>query len=332
MLRYSFAMSLCAGLLAGCQPSTTYSPSVSQDELQQEQQVQMALAHEKELKARHKKRQRKLDMEVRLHKVATKIEPYAAELCREIHSDDPTRCVFTVELGEKEDVNAFADGKKVTILSGMMSFAKKDEELAYVLSHELAHNIMRHADAGRANAVVGSVLGVMLDVAAASVGVPTAGSFSKLGAQAAKFSYSKDYEREADYVGMYILARSGYDLKDAPTFWRRMSEKKVDGIYIGTTHPTNPERYVAMNKTIAEIEAKQAQGVPLLPEAKQYAMHANNHTVSSPNKRKKTIAVQKTAILPNVEPTDDSLVAAVDTPLLSKQDEYAGPFAGGSSW
>ena len=41
---------------------------------------------------------------------------------------------------------AFADGTKVFLTRGMMRFAQSDEELALVVAHETAHNIMGHID------------------------------------------------------------------------------------------------------------------------------------------------------------------------------------------
>jgi predicted Zn-dependent protease len=150
----------------------------------------------------------------------------------------------------------------------MMRFAGSDDELAVVVSHELAHNAMRHMDAKKKNATLGAILGATLDVAAASQGVNTGGGFSQQGAQAGARSYSQDFEREADYVGMYILARAGRPYADAPNFWRRMGQESPGSIRYASTHPTSAERFIRLDKTVAELKAKLASGAPLLPEAK----------------------------------------------------------------
>lgn len=255
--------------LAGCQQATTFAPSVSKEELAAERRVQQGLSQQKELEAEANKRERLLDMQERLHRVASKVEPAATTLCQEIHQGAQAQCVFKVVLADEPGVNAYADGERVVFLPGIMRMAKKDEELAYVMAHELSHNIMRHPQSTTSNAMVGTVIGALADALASSQGLNTGGGLSKLGGKTAVLAYSKDFEREADYIGMYILARSGYDVSKAPDFWRKMAAKNPDGIYVGTTHPTTPERYVAMNKTIAEIKAKQDAGVPLLPQRKQ---------------------------------------------------------------
>ncbi|MEK7244722.1 MAG: M48 family metallopeptidase, partial [Pseudomonadota bacterium] len=53
-------------------------------------------------------------------------------------------CDYGYGIDPKEIVNAFADGKSIYIARGMMQFAETDEELATVVGHELAHNLMGH--------------------------------------------------------------------------------------------------------------------------------------------------------------------------------------------
>ena len=152
------------------------------------------------------------------------------------------------------------------ITPAMMRFINKDEELAFILAHELSHNIMGHPQSLRQNALGGAILGALADALAGRGGVNTHGDFTRAGAEIGVLAYSADFEREADYVGMYILARSGYRPDDVPNFWRRLSVKQPKAIFVGVTHPTNPERYVTMQKAIAEVRYKQAHRQALLPE------------------------------------------------------------------
>ncbi|MGB8274670.1 MAG: M48 family metallopeptidase [Alphaproteobacteria bacterium] len=172
-----------------------------------------------------------------------------------------TACDFDVGLVFGDDVNAFADGKMVAFYTGMLRFASTDEELATVVSHETAHNLMNHIDKQRGNAF----LGILLDILAAGVGVNTQGAFGKMAALA----YSQEFEAEADYVGLYLMARAGYKIEDTPNFWRRMAIAHPSGVNagFGATHPSTPERFLALEKTVAEIDSKRAAGQPVVPEA-----------------------------------------------------------------
>jgi predicted Zn-dependent protease len=159
-----------------------------------------------------------------------------------------------------------------------MRFAKRDDELAFILSHETAHNIMHHIDAERRNALIGAVIGALADGIAAYNRVNTHGDMTQAGFGTAQLSWSPAFEAEADYVGLYILARSGYDYHFVPEFWRRLAAREPGSIYAGGDHPSDPERYVAMEKTIREIDAKRAKHLPLLPNLREDADSAGQLT------------------------------------------------------
>lgn len=161
------------------------------------------------------------------------------------------------------EVNAYADGHGIYITTGMLRFVEDDLELATVIGHELAHNAMEHTNTKTANFLLGSIL----DIAAAAYGINTQNAFGRAAAQA----YSQDFEAEADYVGMYILAIGGYSIEGVADFWRRMGMESPDSIASKwtATHPGTAERYLAMDATEQEIKSKIAAGLPLRPDPKK---------------------------------------------------------------
>jgi predicted Zn-dependent protease len=146
-----------------------------------------------------------------------------------------------------------------------VDFLKSDDQLAFILSHEMGHNVMRHIDKQKDNAQWGAVFGSIGDVAAGMARVNSKGKFSKTGMGAGVLGYSEKFEAEADYVGLYIMARAGYNIDAAPDVWRIMSQAEPNSIYVHLTHPNNPARTIAMTKTVAEIHAKQRAHQPLIP-------------------------------------------------------------------
>ncbi len=171
-------------------------------------------------------------------------------------------CDYNILLSNNDIVNAFADGKNVVITRGMMRFAEDDIELALVVSHELAHNVMKHIDAKTRN----YLLGTILDIAAAVYGVDTQGMFGQMGAQ----TYSKEFETEADYVGLYMMALADLDIENAPKFWRRMAAIHPGSIESNhaASHPATPYRFITLEKTVKEIQRKIANGEALKPDLK----------------------------------------------------------------
>ena len=177
-------------------------------------------------------------------------------------------CAFRVKLSPEDVKNAYADGSNIIIYKGMVDFCRTDEELALVVSHELAHNSMKHIDAQKSNATVGGLVGLILDVAAAFGGVNTNGDFSRLGSNIAAGMYSVSFEQEADYVGLYFMATAGYNIDNSAAFWRRMATSDSKAITMKSSHPTTPERFLAIESATREIKAKQSAGQPLKPEMK----------------------------------------------------------------
>ena len=59
--------------------------------------------------------------------------------------------------------------------------------------------------------VAGAGVGLVFDILAAVAGVNTGGDFMRIGAEAGAGAFSQDFEAEADYVGVYLMARGGYD-------------------------------------------------------------------------------------------------------------------------
>lgn len=177
-------------------------------------------------------------------------------------------CDFKVLLSPDDVKNAYADGKNIVVMKGMMDFFKTDEEIALVVSHELAHNSMKHIDAKKKNALIGGVLGFMLDLAAAAGGVNTNGDFTRMASGIGGGVYSVEFEQEADYVGLYFMATAGYKIDDAPNFWRRMATNNSKSITMKSSHPTTPERFIALETIVKEIKDKTDNNLPLKPEMK----------------------------------------------------------------
>lgn len=178
-------------------------------------------------------------------------------------------CDYVFVKDKNDSVNAFADGTRSIITTGMLRFVQSDAELATVMAHELAHNVMRHMDSKQGNVAIGGGLGLLLDVAAAAAGVNTGGAFMEAGMNAGAGAYSQEFETEADYVGIYFMAKAGQDYRRSPDFWRRMAAANPQAITHASTHPTTAQRFVVLSKSIEEIDRKVAAGEPIEPEVRE---------------------------------------------------------------
>jgi len=175
-------------------------------------------------------------------------------------------CDFDVTVMASDEVNAYTNGRTVRVMAGLLSMVANDDELALVLAHEVGHNVMNHLVQQKLQAIGGGVVGTVLDIIAGANGVDTQGKFTRAGIEAGTRRHSMARERQADYVGLYVMARAGFDIDVAPQLWRRMAALMPRSTKPLPTHPAPPERIGAMERTVAEIKAKQASGQPLVPD------------------------------------------------------------------
>lgn len=174
-------------------------------------------------------------------------------------------CKYSLALEQDQTINAFADGEKIMITQGIANFARSDEVLALVIAHEMAHNLMKHIEARKTNAAGGSLADLAL--AALKRGAYRDASMTKAAAQA----HSQEFEAEADYVGLYIMAKAGMKIDDAPKFWRKMAIAHPSSIKTNhsASHPSSASRFVALDSAVAEIQAKIANKQQLEPNVKE---------------------------------------------------------------
>lgn len=179
-------------------------------------------------------------------------------------------CSPLVYHSDGQEINAYTDGENIVLTAGMLDFAT-DNELALVITHELAHCIEGHISKKKTNALLGGIMGAVFEGALGAVtGMPTYGGITQSATEAGATAFSQAFEQEADYVGLYLMARAGFDTEGAADFWRRMATRNpVASNNLSSTHPPTAHRYLLLDKTHAEIERKKAEGGSLVPNRQE---------------------------------------------------------------
>lgn len=167
-------------------------------------------------------------------------------------------CAFGIELGNTDNVNSFADGRRVLITSGMMKFAQTDDELAYVIAREMAHNSLMHVVKQRMTATMTGIIDNLIRLRPDT---------SALSGSAGVKPYSQQIDVAADKLALYMAARAGYKVDNAAAFWQRLASDYPSNVPNGHTaiHPAKSARLEIIQKTVTDIEAKQAIGSALIP-------------------------------------------------------------------
>lgn len=175
-------------------------------------------------------------------------------------------CNFDVVLEDNRMWNAYADGRTIHVEKTLMRDLTNDDELAFVLAHELSHNLLGHVGKQQQNTMAGAAAGLAIEAIIAGLGGGNmSGDIARAGAGVGGMTYGREFEREADYVGLYILATTGYDLNAAPRVARAIARQDARTIRYASSHPSSAERAASLISTIHEIESKARTGQPLTP-------------------------------------------------------------------
>lgn len=166
-------------------------------------------------------------------------------------------------------LNAFAlPGGFVGVHTGLILAARSESELAGVLAHEIAHVTQSHlarmfGNQGQAQLTSLLTLAVALLAARSNpdvaVGAAMAGQAAVVQNQ---LNYSREFEREADRIGLDLMEKAGYDTRGMVSFFERMLqfgrlyENNAPG-YL-RTHPLTTERITDLENRIAQRPYKQA--------------------------------------------------------------------------
>ncbi|MEO8589685.1 MAG: M48 family metallopeptidase [Flavobacteriales bacterium] len=145
-------------------------------------------------------------------------------------------------------VNAWCmPGGKVVVYTGILPVTQNDEALAVVMGHEIAHAIARHGNERMSQAIAIQGAGMTLSAFAGQNPTATENLFLQsfgIGSQLGMLAYSRKHESEADKMGLVFMAMAGYDPREAPKFWERMSSQGGGQAppEILSTHPSDETR------------------------------------------------------------------------------------------
>ena len=162
-------------------------------------------------------------------------------------------------------VNAWCmPGGKVAFYTAILEICEDETGVAVVMGHEIAHAIAKH---GQERINQGAITNTALNIGSVALGQnPSLGE--KLifygmgyGSQFGMLKFSRTHESESDEIGLYLMAAAGYDPKEAPMFWERMSAGGQEPPEFLSTHPNHSTRVAdlerLMPKAMAYYEASQ---------------------------------------------------------------------------
>jgi predicted Zn-dependent protease len=187
------------------------------------------------------------------------VTEYVNRVGQNLVRNSDARVPFTIKVIDSDEVNAFAlPGGFFYVNSGLILRAQEESELAGVMAHEISHVCARH---GTKNATKGELmqLATIPLILLGPGGWAGYGLYEglNLAIPVTYLKFSRDAEREADYLGIQYMYKTGYDPNSYVTFFERIQadEKRRPGTIpkVFSTHPPTPERIENTQKEIARI-------------------------------------------------------------------------------
>ncbi len=182
------------------------------------------------------------------------VEPVAERLCRERTRN--VSCDFRIVVDDRpnQPANAFqtleADGRPVLGFTlGLIADARNVHEIAFVIGHEAAHHILGHIPQVQRSASQGALLAGIL-VAAGGGGAGAVQSAQQIGASLGARRYSKEFELQADALGVEITERAGFSALTGAEFFSRIPDPGDQ--FLGS-HPPNAERMAVVRRSVAAL-------------------------------------------------------------------------------
>ncbi len=187
------------------------------------------------------------------------INEYVNRVGQNLVRNSDARVPFTIKVIDSDVVNAFAlPGGFFYVDSGLILHADEESELAGVMAHEIAHVCARH---GTKQATKGEIVNLASIPAMIFIPYTWAGYAIYQGMNFAIpltfLKFTRNDEREADYLGTQYMYKAGYDPNSFVAFFEKVEadEKKQPGTIpkVFATHPPTPDRIEAIQKEIATI-------------------------------------------------------------------------------
>ncbi|PYU13183.1 MAG: peptidase M48 [Acidobacteria bacterium] len=187
------------------------------------------------------------------------VTEYVNRVGQNLVRNSDAKVPFTIKVIDSDEVNAFAlPGGFFYVNSGLILRAQEESELAGVMAHEISHVTARH---GTCQATKGELTQLLSIPAMIFIPYTWAGYAMYQGMNLAIpltfLKFSRDAEREADFLGVQYMYKAGYDPNSYVTFFERIQadEKRRPGTIpkAFSTHPPTPERIGNTQKEIARI-------------------------------------------------------------------------------
>ena len=254
------------------------------------------------------------------------VTEYVNRIGQNLVRNSDAQVPFTIKVIDSDEVNAFAlPGGFFYVNSGLILAADEEAEMAGVMAHEIAHVAARHGTRQMTRAQWANIGTIPLIFIGGGIGYGIYEA-AGLGLPLTFMKFQRNFEAEADYLGLQYMYKTGYDPQAFISFFEKVQakEKKKPGTLAKAfaSHPQTPDRIEKSQQEIATILPAKAQYIVSTSEfddvKSRLATIENRHKVieekdgSKPSLRR-TSSSDKTSS--GSDKSDD------DRPTLKRRDD-----------
>jgi predicted Zn-dependent protease len=199
------------------------------------------------------------------------IAGYVKQLGQKLASNSDLQIPLQITVLNSKEINAFAlPGGFVFIERGILEAADDESQLAGVIAHEMSHDVARHGHKLMTKASIASIVyqaaqvaAVILTGGAAGIGTYYALQYGFYGLgltlNLALLGVSRDFEQQADQLGIQYAWKAGYDPSGFIRFFDKMATKEgyVNGASWFRSHPPFYQRMVESEREIMYLPKQQ---------------------------------------------------------------------------
>jgi len=215
------------------------------------------------------------------------VNEYVNRIGQNLVRNSDAQVPFTIKVIDSDEINAFAlPGGFFYVNSGLILAADEEAELAGVMAHEIAHVCARHAMRQMTRYNMAQIATIPLIFVGGGIGYAVYEG-AGLGLPLTFMKFQRNFEAEADFLGLQYMYKTGYDPQAFISFFEKIQakEKKKPGAVAKAfaSHPQTPDRIEASQKEIETILPAKAQYIVSTSEfddvKARLAMIENRHKV-----------------------------------------------------
>jgi len=193
------------------------------------------------------------------------ITEYVNRLGQRLVRASDAKIPFTIKVLDDDEVNAYAlPGGFFYVNSGLILAAESEAELAGVMAHEIAHVAARHATKGATRTQIWNLASISLIFVGGPIGMAVREATS-IALPMTFMKFSRNFEREADLLGIEYEYAAGYDPEAFVDFFERISTQRKKPNFIARAFDSHPMNQDRIRRAQKEIET-------MLPEHEQYVV------------------------------------------------------------